>query len=423
MAKPRTFSGDLANLPAALEPMIGIPNWVVWRWELKDGRWTKPPYMAKSPGRHATNNNPETWADYRLAAAAAQSGKIDGIGFALPNTPFDVVDLDHCRNSETGEIDTWAQEWIDAANGAYVEITPSGEGVRIIGEMGAGAVNGGGERIHRKFKIAGARDGAAIEIYRGCERYITVTGLQIGSAPALCKTEGLLERIRETYKNGSKRDFNKAGEQGGKLDYDEAIRNGAPAGSDVSAVFHSVVGHLHAKGMSIDEVVEALSAPINGIGRRYAGRLRQEVERSFGKWEDKARIEVPADDAEPEEPPTWEGKDKRGKPRPTRTNTRRALRAHECGYDVFHDRLLVTGKGLSYDQRTNLDHVALTLCIKTLKAFGFEPSKLVMVDAIVQLCVEKNSTRCSTTSTGSNGTVSSGSTSGSSLTWAPKTPN
>jgi primase-polymerase (primpol)-like protein len=62
---------------------------------------------------------------------------MDGIGFALPGTPFDVVDLDHCFDPETGKADEWATTWLDMANGAYVERTPSGEGLRIIG-LGSG---------------------------------------------------------------------------------------------------------------------------------------------------------------------------------------------------------------------------------------------------------------------------------------------
>jgi predicted P-loop ATPase len=53
---------------------------------------------------------------------------------------------------------------------------------------------------------------------------------------------------------------------------------------------------------------------------------------------------------------------------------------------VFHDKLIVEGK--TTRQSSNLDHTALSLCTKVLKAFGFEPGTQAMVDAIVQLCVE-----------------------------------
>src|SRR5262245_56795644 len=82
-------------------------------------------------------------------------------------------------------------------------------------------------------------------------------------------------------------DFNDASTS--KIDYDDVIQNGAPASADVSALFHSVVGHLSGKGKSTDEIVEELGRWPHGIGQRYAGRLRQEVERSFEKWTAKRR--------------------------------------------------------------------------------------------------------------------------------------
>jgi len=67
-------------------------------------------------------------------------------------------------------------------------------------------------------------------------------------------------------------DFNKAGTS---VDYDEVIRSGAPAGADVSAVFHATIGHLSAKGLSVDKIVEVLSKWPNGIARRYAAAARR----------------------------------------------------------------------------------------------------------------------------------------------------
>jgi hypothetical protein len=293
--KPHTLKGDLAHLPIALTPLMALQHWVCWRWEFRRGIWTKPPYA--TTGGRAKNNDPATWAAYESALAAVQNGGgYDGIGFALLDTPFDVVDLDHCLDPATAQIDEWARIWIDAANSAYVERTPSGVGLRIISGMG------GTEKLHRKWSIKDARQGAAIEVYRNCERYITITGIQVGDCKELGSANGLLEQIKEEMERASKRngtggtrfDFNNAGS---KIDYDDIIENGAPNGADVSALFHSAVGHLHSKGMSVDEIVETLSKPIHGIGQRYPGRLRQEVERSFEKWAAKARI---APDAAPD---------------------------------------------------------------------------------------------------------------------------
>ncbi|MGE3803822.1 MAG: hypothetical protein AB7K24_04005 [Gemmataceae bacterium] len=41
------------------------------------------------------------------------------------------IDLDHCRDCDSGKIEPWAQAIIDQA-GSYTEISPSGTGVRII---------------------------------------------------------------------------------------------------------------------------------------------------------------------------------------------------------------------------------------------------------------------------------------------------
>ena len=390
MTKPTRIETNLENFPAALAPLCKIDHWVIWRWELRRGKngdetWTKPPYMAIAPRRKAKNNDPATWSTYQVAAAAA--GKADGIGFALLDTPIVAVDLDHCLDTNTDTIDPWAKVWVDAANGAYVERTPSGEGLRIIGL-------GSGEKLHRKWKIKGARDGAAIEIYRGCERYITITGAQLGECKALSEFD-LLDKIALEYdgqeqdgkeSSGSNGfDFNKAGKS---VDYDEIIRSGAPAGADASAVFHAVIGHLCAKGMSIEAIVEVLSKWPNGIGRRYAGRLRGEVERSFEKWQSKRKIHVDGDTAaEPDEPLIWETTDKNGMPKPTCANTRRAVLALDvkCRFDVFHDKHIVEGPVVL--KLANLDLVVVDLRRKIHAAFGFDPGKQNTIDAVEQLCV------------------------------------
>jgi hypothetical protein len=392
--KPATLSGDLAHLPAALAPLVTIDHWVIWRWEWRKDGWTKPPYMA-APGRrtHAKNNDPATWSSYSAALAAVQTtgGKFDGIGFALLKTSFDVVDLDHCVDPATGEADAWARAWVDTANGAYVERTPSGTGLRIICGGDADA-----EKLHRKWPIKDApREKAWIEIYRNCERYITITGAQIGDCKELGPGEGLLEKIRAQYEarfdNGGGEagfDFNQARAQAdtGKVDYDEVIRNGAPAGVDVSALFHSVVGHLYGKGMSLDEIVEELGKYPYGIGQRYVGRLQREIRRSLEKFKTKQKI--PKDSApksgEPDEELTWDTTDKKNIPRPTCTNARRALRVLgiDCRYDRFHDKLLINGES------DNLDHLALALRQTIHKAYKFDPGTKNTIDALIQLCRE-----------------------------------
>jgi hypothetical protein len=375
--KPHTLKGDLAHLPAAPAPLTALDHWVLWRLELRKGNWTKPPLTAA--GRRAKNNDPATWSPYRAALAAVQNGDgFDGIGFALLGAPFDVVDLDHCLDPATGQIDEWARTWLDAANGTYVERTPSGEGLRIIG--GAGDTQG----LHRKWPVPGAREKAAIEIYRNTARYITVTGIQVGECSELGQANGLLERIRAHFDAAHGK--GKRERKTGTGTYDDVIRNGAPDGADASALFHSVIGHLCSREMTLDEIVEELGRWPNGIGQRYAGRLRQEVERSFEKWQVKRRI-TPGVPNEPDEPAVWDKVDRKGIPKPTRTNTRRALRALgiACRYDSFHDRFIIAGE--SSGDGKDLKEMALRLGEKILKAFRFEPGVRPTEEAIIQLAM------------------------------------
>jgi primase-polymerase (primpol)-like protein len=176
-AKPATI-GDPGKLPAALLPRTQQTRWVCWRWTWREdkGRWDKPPLQASNPDLSAKSNDPATWGTYAVAVAAVAAGKADGIGYMLADDDLDAVDLDHCHNPETGAIDAWAQQEIDAANGAYVEVTVSGKGLRILG------VGAGGE-LGRKWKIPDTTNGAAIEVYRRTNRYVTISGAQIRAAP------------------------------------------------------------------------------------------------------------------------------------------------------------------------------------------------------------------------------------------------
>jgi primase-polymerase (primpol)-like protein len=163
--KPETFQGDLAKLPAALKPLEEERRWVAWKWEKsrKTGKWTKPPYQTGN-GRNASNDDPSTWGGYHEAIAKVDK---DGIGFNLLNGDIGAVDLDKCRDPETGAIDEWAQAIVDRVPDAYAEVTVSGTGLRIIGIAN-------GASLHRQFTVDGGP--GKYEVYRNCARFITISG-------------------------------------------------------------------------------------------------------------------------------------------------------------------------------------------------------------------------------------------------------
>jgi len=146
-----------------LDPLIAFNHWVCWRWNGSK----KPPYQAKDPQGLADINDPNTWTDYHTACRAVATGKANGIGFVLTGTPFAAFDLDDCTVND--DLAPWAKKLIEEA-GSYTEITPSGDGIRIIGTArGARADTG-------KMPMPVG----SLEIYRKAKRYITVTGDNFG---------------------------------------------------------------------------------------------------------------------------------------------------------------------------------------------------------------------------------------------------
>ena len=109
--KPRTFSGDLAHLPAALLPLTEEQRWVVWPWELAreeerrrevDQAATsgaRPEGARRKLQRSRHVGTPTTTRSRRSPPASA-----DGIGFMLKDSSVGAVDLDHCVERDTGEL-------------------------------------------------------------------------------------------------------------------------------------------------------------------------------------------------------------------------------------------------------------------------------------------------------------------------------
>jgi hypothetical protein len=162
-------------LPAALAPLADRGLWVIWRLEARaNGKPTKRPYQPTQTGRLARVNDRRTWGGLRDAQQAVALGEADGIGLVLLQAEgYAALDLDKCRHPETGELDAWAGELIARCPGAYVEVTPSGAGLRIIGRAD---LDTGFQMV---LQMDGTVAGAQVEIYHLTPRYITVTGQQI----------------------------------------------------------------------------------------------------------------------------------------------------------------------------------------------------------------------------------------------------
>ena len=169
--KPKTYNGDIAKLPRALAHVRDERVWVCWRWFWNGKKWTKPPYRAGDPERYASTSDPATWGTYEEAVAQALAGKADGIGFAVKGRDIGGIDLDHCRDPLTMEIEPWADDYVRRFPGTYLEATVSGTGLRILGASELSLAS--------KFKLKHG-NGAAVELFSNSTHYLTLSCNEIG---------------------------------------------------------------------------------------------------------------------------------------------------------------------------------------------------------------------------------------------------
>lgn len=285
--KPKTYCANLDVLPPALLPLTKQRRWVIWKWEPKKGKPTKVPYKAASPNSKASSTNAKTWGSYASARAAFnERDDVDGIGYMLFNGEVAALDLDKCRDPDTNTITRWGQSYVDQAQalGAYVEVTVSGTGLRVIG-IGEGA------KAHRKFTNIGEGD-SSIETYRKCERYITISGLEQGRSKKLPNIDALIDGVVERYDNKPDDTVWNFSDDAPLSDDDitELIERGTLKGDAVvhpGATFHRVVWTLAARGETIEDITEKLRKHPKGIAAKFMrpkNRLAEEVQRSFDKF-------------------------------------------------------------------------------------------------------------------------------------------
>lgn len=113
---------------------------------LREQSWllhrSKKPYYANGRPRSGTLDTPEDLAKlarYDDALATLNKGRFTGLGFAI-NRGFQFIDLDKCRDPETGRIEKWARPLLLMAReiGAFTEVSMSGTGLHIVGKGDGG---------------------------------------------------------------------------------------------------------------------------------------------------------------------------------------------------------------------------------------------------------------------------------------------
>jgi hypothetical protein len=175
--------GSVADFAAIPQSMKDQPRWVCWRREVRADKLTKVPICASDFSR-AKSDDPLTWSDFERAAEAfrecGDATYCAGLGFMLGDG-FAGVDLDNCFDSE-GALKSWARPIVDRFAASYMEISPSGAGLKIVlkGRTPQGR--------NKRFK-----DGAIETYSRG--RFFAVTGRRYGSAIEVVEMQLQLDQL------------------------------------------------------------------------------------------------------------------------------------------------------------------------------------------------------------------------------------
>lgn len=128
------LSNDTSSHPPAVVPaeLRRLPQWVACELlPQPDGSTKKIPYI---PGtnRKAASTDPTTWRSYTEAHQFKRRARwLPAFTFTVSDH-YTAIDLDHCRNRETGVIAPWAQAIIDRFPNAYIEISQGGAGLHLI---------------------------------------------------------------------------------------------------------------------------------------------------------------------------------------------------------------------------------------------------------------------------------------------------
>lgn len=171
---PMTSASALPAVALALkvpDDLSEVNQWLLWRFETRNGRITKVPYQAN--GRKADSTDPKAWASFDdcLRAWGRNAQRYAGLGFVFFKADsFAGIDLDDCLDSE-GNVKPWACGIIERFGDTYMEVSPSGHGIKIWAR-GALPANLPGVKV---------QDGS-IEMYDHF-RYFALTGHIFRGAP------------------------------------------------------------------------------------------------------------------------------------------------------------------------------------------------------------------------------------------------
>lgn len=174
------FNGD--NIPTELKI---LPRWALWKalWNDNRGKYDKIPYHPDGYG--LSTKNVDRWVSFDIAKSALdQNSQYSGLGFVLTDVKDIVgIDLDNCYKD--GQMAPWAKHIVDTVN-SYTEISPSGNGLRII-------CNGNSLLDWNNHDVG-------LEVYAGnTPRFLTMTGDTKLAKPVRTAPAAMLDALFSQY--------------------------------------------------------------------------------------------------------------------------------------------------------------------------------------------------------------------------------
>lgn len=191
----------LGSIPDELKER---PQWVCWDWSWRGYAWGKSP-ISPITGGGALETEPRTWASFDKAWSFANSHSLPGIGYVFHHDdPYSGIDIDRCRDPETGAINREAMTIISLLH-SYTELSPSGTGIHIL-------VNGGLDGMdYKSRKLLPER--------YDHDQYFTVTGQHLaGTPPTIYDRQTELRSLPGTPPDMSN------SPDGGRYQYEPSVR-------------------------------------------------------------------------------------------------------------------------------------------------------------------------------------------------------
>lgn len=281
---------EVGNETLSLDGLANLPIWLAWQESESNKKVPWDPNNRKA----ASSTNPNTWAVRSKAERRARgliAKRPKGIGLALgphldaPGLRLIGIDLDGCRDHETGEVADWAQAVIDEFD-SYTEISPSGSGLHVLAlcsEVDFGALLD--DELVTKNGAAEFSVGDHVEIALfGGGRYFTFTNdpLNDGKDLRIVDQENL-RWLTLGHGPAFKQQFSKP-MTGGSLTED--YRTGGKDGSGSGVAFRFLLG-LARKGYSEEDARDLIETDGGDAGAWWHRTdLRQQdraVQRAFAE--------------------------------------------------------------------------------------------------------------------------------------------